>query len=223
MDFEEVTSNYYYLLEKVLGSDATATDSVLPSAKGDYPSRCGQKQRPLDIHWDPTKVSNETFISCWIFCSSGSQCPARQPAEPSEVALQPGVPGGGGQPTVEPREAAPPGEQTCVHEITCRHVTSQSQAWRLRLDKTTKDFNNRLGNITTSYRYIMSSIQYIAGPILGYLDKSAPNQLPGNLARKFLAEENRDAVVEMVRELGTHCPDSGAWRLLTDQETDTNR
>lgn len=69
----------------------------------------------------------------------------------------------------------------------------------------------------------MSSIQYIAGPILGYLNKSAPNQLPGNLARKFLAEENRDAVLEMVRELGTHCKDSGAWRLLTGQETDTYR
>jgi hypothetical protein len=43
------------------------------------------------------------------------------------------------------------------------------------------------------------------------------------MARKFLAEENRDAVVEMLRELGTHCPDSGTWRQLTNQEADTYR
>ena len=78
-------------------------------------------------------------------------------------------------------------------------------AWAERLDRTTKDFHQRLG------------------PILGFLGKSAPNQLPGNLARKFLAEENQDRVLKMIQELGTHCPDSGAWRQLTEQESDTYR
>ena len=30
-------------------------------------------------------------------------------------------------------------------------------------------------------------------------------------------------MIQMLQELGTHCPDSGAWRNLTQQETDTYR
>jgi hypothetical protein len=69
----------------------------------------------------------------------------------------------------------------------------------------------------------LSLYSELTGPILGFLGKSAPNQLPGNLARLYLAEKNRDAVLVMLQELGTHSPDSGAWRQLTDQEVDTYR
>ena len=171
MDFEEVTINYHSLCEKLLGDGGANTDGVLPSAKGDYDSRFGQKQRPLAINWDPTKVLSVLHASLlnlvkWLFnlvCRVAAGCPQWNPGKRLPLA------------------------------------------WRQRLEHTTKVFHTRLG------------------PILGFLGKSAPNQLPGNLARKFLAEKNRDAVIKMLHELGTHCPDSGVWHKLTQQETDTYR
>ena len=171
MDFEDVTSNDRYLCKKLLGDVRSSDDGVLPSAKGDYKSRCGQKQRPLNINWDPTKVLSVLHASLlnlvkWLFnlvCRVAAGCP--QWASGKRLPL----------------------------------------SWAQRLELTTKDFHERLG------------------PILGFLGKSAPNQLPGNLARKFLAEENQDKVLKMIQALGTHCPDSGAWRQLTEQEIDTYR
>ena len=171
MDFEDVTTNYHSLCQKLLGEVGNTDDGVLPSTKGDYKTRFGQKQRPLNLSWDPTKVLSVLHASLlnlvkWLFnlvCRVAAGCPQWNPGK-----------------------RLPP-------------------AWALRLECTTKDFHARLG------------------PILGFLGKSAPNQLPGNLARKFLAEENQVAVVKMVQELGTHCPDSGAWRQLTEPETDTYR
>ena len=53
-DIEQVNNNYLALVEKCLGDKAT--DGTLPSAKGDYDKRLGQKQQPLTTMWDPTKV-----------------------------------------------------------------------------------------------------------------------------------------------------------------------
>lgn len=118
MDFgiEEVTENYLDLFEKLLGSKDS--DGTLPSAKGDYGTRLGQKQEPLTTEWDPTKVCIETRYHSWphnCFYKthySGSECSTRQRAQPGEVALPPAVPRGRRLPAVEPGEEAPPGEQT---------------------------------------------------------------------------------------------------------------
>ena len=53
-DIEDVNINYLALFEKLLGSNNS--DGTLPSAKGDYDTRLGQKHQPLTTEWDPTKV-----------------------------------------------------------------------------------------------------------------------------------------------------------------------
>lgn len=63
----------------------------------------------------------------------------------------------------------------------------------------------------------------LMGPVLGFVEKSAPNQITGNLVKDFLSEAKREVVIDALRDLGRYDLASGARDHLQEEELDNYR